>query len=361
MNTSFQPSTWGKDAPLLKKHMGIVFDQASHYATENWQMGMDAQPVMNNVANIGIPLPLVSVIDPQTIRALMTPIRAEQIYGSRQLGQWTDRIYYLKYLEGTGYGVSYGDFEKGGLANLDPDFEEIDRFLYQTHIRWGELEEETIGLAQIALANELRTYAVDVLNRFTNRVYFFGITGQRTYGILNNPKLPAPIQPDPKAAGGTAWDNATNIEIYNDILKMLQRLVTQLDGIIDMGSPVTLVIPNSRQVLLNRTNDYSKPVTALLKDAMPNIRIAVAPELGLQADGAPAIPSSIAGSGPAGNMMQMFVETLGGTRTIECAFPMRLRAHRLQTHASSYTQKMSTGTWGAVIRRPVAIAQMVGI
>ncbi|QNT78273.1 major capsid family protein [Entomobacter blattae] len=355
---TFQPSTWAKDGPILAKHMGVVLDQITHYTTEPAALALDSQPALNTVPNLGVPLSLLSTIDPQLIRVLNSPLRAEAIYGRRQMGAWSDKTLYLKVLEGAGYGVAYGDFNKGGMASVNTGFEEIDRFLYQTHIRWGELEEATIGTAQISLANELRIQGVNVLERFINKVYFYGIAGQRTYGVLNAPQLLPAIQPDTKKEGGTAWDNATNIEIYNDVLKLFDTLVDRLDGVIDMNTPLTLVVPNSRQVLLRRTNDYSKPVTALLQDALPNIRIEVAPELGGQKEGT---SGGVTGTGPAGNMIQLFVDEIDGTRTVECAFPMRLRLHRLQMHASSLSQKMSIGTWGAIIRRPVGIAQMIGV
>jgi len=38
-----------------------------------------------------------------------------------------------------------------------------------------------------------------------------------------------------------------------------------------------------------------------------------------------------------------------------------MRAHALVTHASSWSQKNSAGTWGSIIRYPIAIARMLDI
>ena len=50
-----------------------------------------------------------------------------------------------------------------------------------------------------------------------------------------------------------------------------------------------------------------------------------------------------------------------GVRTAYPAYTEKQRAHALITEASAWSQKNSAGSWGTVIRRPIAIAQMLGI
>jgi hypothetical protein len=38
-----------------------------------------------------------------------------------------------------------------------------------------------------------------------------------------------------------------------------------------------------------------------------------------------------------------------------------MRAHKIIPRLSSFEQKVSGGTWGAIIRMPVAFSSMVGI
>jgi len=38
-----------------------------------------------------------------------------------------------------------------------------------------------------------------------------------------------------------------------------------------------------------------------------------------------------------------------------------MRAHPVKVGLSSFKQKKSAGGWGTIIRRPVAIAQMLGV
>jgi hypothetical protein len=57
----------------------------------------------------------------------------------------------------------------------------------------------------------------------------------------------------------------------------------------------------------------------------------------------------------------MIADDVEGQRTGFCAFNEKMRAHPIIRAASSFKQKMTAGTWGAVIRFPAGIASMVGV
>ena len=62
-----------------------------------------------------------------------------------------------------------------------------------------------------------------------------------------------------------------------------------------------------------------------------------------------------------GNLVQLIAPKVEGQETGFCAFTEKMRAHAIVRQTSSFLQKKSQGTWGAVIRQPFAIAQMVGV
>jgi len=57
----------------------------------------------------------------------------------------------------------------------------------------------------------------------------------------------------------------------------------------------------------------------------------------------------------------LVADEFGGQETGFCAFNEMLRAHRLIPDMSSFKQKWSSGSWGAIIMQPVAFAQMIGV
>ncbi|EOI9212752.1 DUF2184 domain-containing protein, partial [Salmonella enterica subsp. enterica serovar Mbandaka] len=52
---------------------------------------------------------------------------------------------------------------------------------------------------------------------------------------------------------------------------------------------------------------------------------------------------------------------LGEQDTGYCSFTEKMRAHAVVTESSAWKQKKSAGTWGAIIRQPLAYAQMLGV
>jgi hypothetical protein len=57
----------------------------------------------------------------------------------------------------------------------------------------------------------------------------------------------------------------------------------------------------------------------------------------------------------------MCAREVDGAPVAELAFSEKMRAHQLIPELSSYKQKFSAGTYGAVVLRPFAIQIMTGV
>jgi hypothetical protein len=113
-----------------------------------------------------------------------------------------------------------------------------------------------------------------------------------------------------------------------------------------MSTPMTLVMSTTRESMLGKVTQYANiSVRELLMRTFPNLKIETAPEY------------STAG----GELLQLFLPSFEGRQTAYGAFTEKMRAHPLIAQLSAWMQKMSAGTWGAIFRRPVALAQMLGI
>jgi hypothetical protein len=139
---------------------------------------------------------------------------------------------------------------------------------------------------------------------------------------------------------------ATANEIYTDIQSLFSQLVAQSGGLIEMDAKMVLAMSPGSSVALTTTNIYNVNVQDLLKKNFPNIRIETATQYT---------------NATTGNMMQLMAESVDGQETGFCAFTEKMRAHRIVPAMSSFKQKKSQGTWGAVILQPFAIAAMIGI
>jgi hypothetical protein len=60
-------------------------------------------------------------------------------------------------------------------------------------------------------------------------------------------------------------------------------------------------------------------------------------------------------------LVQLITDEVQGQETGYCSFTEKMRAHAVERKTSSFLQKKSGGTWGAIILQPFAIAQMIGV
>lgn len=351
------------DFDRLASEWGIHFDGAMDYLPNefrrDYHLAMDAQPTLVTTPNSGIPAFLTTLVDPQIIRVLLAPNKGAQILGEVRKGSWLDQTAMFPVVERTGEVSTYGDRNTMGRAGINMSFPQRQSILYQLMLEWGQLEMERAGLARIGWAAEVKEAGVMILNKYQNLTYFFGVLGIQNYGLTNDPSLSAYITPAPKAAGGTAWIsggriNATANEVYADIQAIFYQLVAQGNGLIAADTKMVLAMSPQSEVALTATNTFNVNVFDLLKKNFPNIRFETAIQYGVPTA---SNPQGITG----GNVVQLIAEELEGQDTGFCAFNEKLRSHPIIVEASSFKQKLTQGSWGAVIRMPFAIAQMQGV
>lgn len=311
----------------------------------NYSLAMDAAPQLVTTSNSGIPAYLTNYYDPEVINVLVTPMKAVQILGETKKGDWTTATASFPMIESTGTVSSYGDYSNNGNTSANPNWEYRESYHYQTITKWGEKELARYGEAQINYAAELNVASALTLGKFQNKSYFFGISGLKNYGMLNDPALSAPITPLDDGNGNLAWNDKDAEAIYNDIAQGLyKKLATQLNGQLERTDPMTLSMSPGIEVNLTKTNMYKVNVTDLLQKNFPNMRIETAVEY----------------TTDAGEMVQLKLEKVDNKTTGYGAFTEKMRAHPVVTGLSSFKQKKSGGTWGAIIRYPLGFVGLIG-
>lgn len=346
------------DFAALESQWGIVMPEAREYLPDayrhNFALAMDAQPTLVTTANSAIPAYLTQWVDPEIVKVLVAPMKGAEILGEVRKGDWLTETALFPVVENTGEVSSYGDYNNNGRVGANANWPQRQSYLYQTITEWGERELERADLARLSWASQLNLASVQVLNKFQNKTYFFGVSGLQNYGILNDPSLSAALQPGPKAYGSQAhgpWVTAgvvtaTANEIYSDIQSLYIQLVAQqAQGAIDMATPMKLCMSPGSSIAMTATNMYNVNVADLLKKNFPNLRIETAPEYATAA----------------GNVVQLIADQVQGQDTGYCAFNEKLRAHPVIREMSAFKQKKTQGTWGAIIKQPFAISQMLGV
>jgi|SRR5579872_1254717 len=348
---------------------GVIFPAASSYLPEAYRndygLAMDAYPgapqaLIQTDPNSAVPALLTTYIDPDVYEVLFAPNAAAEIFGEVRKGDWLMDTALFPIAEHAGEVSSYGDRSNNGRATANTNWANYQSYLWQTIMEYGERELERAGLARLNWVSELNKSAATLMDKFHNLTYFFGVTGLQNYGLLNDPLLAAPLTPATKAAGGVTWftsggaPNATANEVYNDIVAIFQALVTANAGNVDRKTKMTLGVSPQSSVALTFTNSFNVNVEDLLKKNFPDLEVKTAVQYGAQTASNPQ-------GNAAGNLVQLLAESVQGQDVGFCAFNEKMRAHKIIFDLSSYRQKVTGGSWGAVIRYPVGISSMVGV
>jgi hypothetical protein len=363
MNLHEAQAQWSADVAMHEAR-GAILPDVKHYIPDEWKrnfaLAMDAQPTLATTPNAGVPALLTTMIDPQVFRILFAPNKAAIILGEVRKGTWLDQTALFPTVEHVGEVTSYGDFNELGHTGVNADWPQRQSYLFQTVKEYGELELERAGLARISWVSEIDQAAATILNKFLNLTYFFGVAGLQNYGLLNDPSLSASLTPATKTAGGTRWISAggaivaTANEIYADIQALFLQLVKQTSGLVEQGDRLVLVMSPSSSVALTATNSFAVDVSDLLKKNFPNIRVETAIQYGVLSA---SNPQGIAG----GEFVQLLAESIEGQQTGYTAFNEKMRGHPIVRALSSFKQKLTGGSWGAILRQPYAIASMLGV
>lgn len=329
----------------LAQDAGIIFPGAMDFLPEgvsrDFALAMDAQPALATVSNAGIPAYLSNYLDPKVIEILVAPMKAAEIVGEAKKGDWTTTTSTFPVVESTGEVSSYGDYNQNGSVGANANFNTRESYHYQTITQWGERELEMAALAKLDWASRLNIASVLTLNKYQNQTYFFGVSGLKLYGLLNDPSLPVSIAPTAQwTLAGTAAD-----VIFEDVRRLVAKLIAQLNGVIDQEAKMTMVTSPVVSMAFNKTNQYNVNVTDQVKKNFPNLTFKTAPEY------------DTAG----GQLVQLIADSIEGQETATAGFTEKMRAHAIVRDTSSFLQKKSQGTWGTIIFRPVAIASMIGV
>lgn len=323
----------------LAQRAGVVF-MTGHNPVElnsqaRSQIAMDASPLITT-PNAGIPALFTTYVDPKVIEILVEPMKMATAFGETKKGDWTSSAVQFPVVESVGEVSSYGDFNENAMSDANVNYPTRQPYHYQTIIRVGERELAIAGQARIDWASHKQIAAALTLNKFQNKSYIYGISGLQNYGLLNDPSLLPSITDAP-------WANKDGQGVYDSIQKLFSQLVKQSGGLIDRSATMTLLLSPEMETCFTKTNQYNVNVSDQIAKNLPNLSIVTVPEY----------------STAAGEVVQLIVNDYEGQSTVELAFTEKMRVHPLIQEKSSFEQKRSQGTLGAIVYRPLFIASML--
>ena len=334
-----------RDSQLIAQlaRAGVVLPAGvTDVSTPAGSYAMDAAsltPTLVGTPNAGIPSFLTTYVDPKVIEVLVAPMKAAEIVGESKKGDWTTLTATFIQAEPLTKVATYGDYSADGDSSANVNYPQRQAYFFQTWTRWGERELEMAGAGRVDWAAQLNYSSALGLAKFLNATYLFGVSGLQNYGLTNDPRLPTPV------AAPVNYATAVPEDIYNDFVRQYKLLQTQSQGIIEQTDELKWAVPPTVAGDINRVNTYGLSAAKLLKDAFPKLEIVTVPEYDTVS----------------GRLVQLWAPRIEGQESATCGFTEKMRAHAIERYSSYFRQKKSAGTWGAVIFRPLACTQTLGV
>jgi hypothetical protein len=362
----FDMKTVTDSAVIALSRIGLVFDSATVRDQINELAkagafkathGMDAAfTAPATTPSMPTPLQFLQTWLPGFVKVMTAARKIDDAIGIKTVGSWEDAEIVQGIVEPAATVVEYGDFTNIPLASWNTNFERRSIVRGEMGIAVGLLEEGRSAAMRLNSAEEKRQGSAIALEIFRNAIGFYGWNSgsNRTFGILNDPYLPAYMSSS--VIGGWAGVNATFQTITADIRMAIVQLRTQSQDQIDPETTdLTLLLPTDRVDYLSVTTDYGISVRDWITQTYKRMRIVSAPEMGMSNAGANVfylfadeIDSSVDGSSDGGETFVQLVQTKFMTLGVE-------------KKAKSYLEDYANATAGVLVKRPWAIVRVTGI
>lgn len=296
--------------------------------------------------NATVPAYMRTYANPRVIEVLTAERAYRKIAPEVKNGDFTTAFTQFRSIEFTGTTTPYGDYDGNGVSGVNTAFPVREQYRFQTTLKVGDLEQKMNAEAKIDLFAEKQKSAAINIDIAFNKYALYGVAGKAVYGLLNDPNLNAAIVPI-TVGGQVAWSYKTANQQMNDLNKLTASLYTQAGGHIDDNTRTKLLVSPATLAALNKLNDYGISMKKMIADTYPNMEVVVVPEL----------YNATLGT----STMVLLADEILGQPVVEFGYADKYYAHEIVRKLSSWEQKISAGTYGAIVQLPFAIGSMTGI
>lgn len=330
--------------------LGIGFNKSALKEMQSFY-AMDADVAGVTTPSVSTPIQFLQHWLPNVVEVVTAAREIDAITGRTVTGRWEDEEIVQRVLERTGQARPYGDHTDIPLSSWNMNFETRDIVRFEDGIQVGVLEELRAGAMNISSQAEKRAAAAESLAIELNNVGFFGYnaTTNKTYGLLNEPNLPAYVTVAATGTGNTTtWSTKTYDNICDDIKAAFAALRTKSGNLFKPErDAAVLAIAVADMEYLHTQNAYGLTVYDYIKKNYPNTRI----ESAVQLDGA---------NGGA-NVFYLMAEKINGGRVIDQIVQDVFRLVGTEKRSKVFIEDYSNATAGVLVKQPIGIVRYSGI
>jgi len=327
------------------------------FAMDSNDVGFNPSPAPGlTVPGIAVPIQFLQAWLPGFVSMVTAPRKIDELVGVTTVGSFEDEEVIQGVVEPVGNPVMYSDYGNVPLTSWNVEFERRTILRHELGFKVGKLEEDRSSKIRLSTANQKRASATLKLEIGRNRLGFYGFNNgaNRTFGFLNDPRLPAYTSVPAGAALGTAWSTKKFLEITADIRTMLASLRISSKDVIDpQKDPITLALPTSAVDFLTVTSDYGNSVREWLTSTYSNVRVISVPELDDANGGASAcyVYAESVNDG----------DSTDNGRTFDQFVPAKFMTLGVDRDTKSYIENFANASAGVMLKRPFAVRRFTGV
>ncbi len=323
--------------PDIKAHFGTTYS-------------LDGNPLQTS-SSVSNPVQFFQYWAPEAVEIATCARKIDDIAGRTIAGSFEDEEIVTTILERTGSAQPYTDTADVPFASWNQNFETRSIVRFEEGFEIGALEGMRASRMQVDTHKEKSAAVAESLAIEMNNIGFWGYADgeNKTYGLLNEPNLPAYVTVAEGAQSDTSWNSKTFAEITSDIITAVSALVNRLGGLFDpINDEFTLSLALAASQSLNIMNELgSKSVYSWLKETYPKIRIIPAIELN--------------GANGGSNVFYLHVSKVNGKDVIKQYIADALRLIGVERRAKTTIEDYACATAGVLVQQPVGVVRYSGI
>ena len=321
----------------------VAMNEFRAYAT-------DAAPGLQTTPSNMTPVQFLQFWIPEMVEVVTASRDADAILGRDFAGSWEDEEIVQPVIEYAGQARPYGDKTSLNLADFNVNYETRTIIRMEQDVEVGKLEAARAAKQRVDAQVSKRHGASLALAISANDIAFYGYNAgtNKTYGLLNDPNLPAYTTLPNGAAGTSEWSTKTFNEITEDIKSMMAALRVRTGNNFKPERDVSvLALGISCIDALQTVNPLGgTSVWDWLKKTYPNCRV----ESAIQLDAA----------NTGDNVAYLMAESIAGMKVIGQYMQDALRLIGVEQKAKGFLECYSNATAGVLVRVPVGICRFSG-
>lgn len=342
---------YAMDSQTTEKTLDLLGIHYSARALDEFKAyAMDALPKLQTTASNMTPVQFLQYWFPDMVKVVTQSLDADAILGRDFAGSWEDEELVQPVIEYAGQARPYGDKTNLNLADFNINYESRTIVRMEQDLEVGKLEAARAAKQRVDALGSKRYAASLSLAITANDIAFNGYNASinKTYGLLNDPNMPAYVSLPNGTAGTSDWASKTFNEIVADIKTMMAGLRSRSGNNFKPESDAAVLAVGTASIdALDTVNPLgTTSVREWIAKTYPRLRVASAPQLNA--------------ANSTDNVAYLFAEELAGQKVIGQFMQDALRLVGVEQKAKGVLESYSNATAGVFLKVPVALVRYSG-